>query len=344
MVFERARHVMRIATTLAILAIATVVVLGLWDYYTAAPWTRNGQVRVQVANIAPRVSGQIVDVRVTDNQYVHRGDVLYSIDPFDFRIAVASATARVNERQADLTLRLAQHQRRQQLSSASASAEEKQQFEAVAEQAKAQYADALAALSQARMNLDRTQVRSTVNGYVTNLTMRVGDFATAGVSDIEVIDAESYWVDGYFEETRMRGIYPGALVRIDLMGYATPLWGHVETITRGISSANAQRSTQGLPLVNPVYTWVRLAQRIPVRVHIDALPAGITLAAGMTASVSIVTPEGRQPRVTLRALVAQLRQSLHRVRPPNAVAASPATPVPSPTSLSNGVSEDGQDR
>ncbi|GAA4485519.1 biotin/lipoyl-binding protein [Gluconacetobacter asukensis] len=316
--FERARMVMRMTTTLAILAVATIVLLGLWQYYTAAPWTRNGQVRVQVANIAPRVSGQIVEIHATDNQYVHRGDVLYTIDPFDFRVAVAQATARVNERQADMTLRLAQHQRRQQLSSASASAEEKQQFEAVAEQAKAQYAEALAALSQTRINLERTQVHSTVNGYVTNLTMRVGDFATAGVSDIQVIDADSFWVDGYFEETRLRGLYRGALMRIDLMGVPTPLWGHVESITRGISSTNAERSTQGLPSVNPVYTWVRLAQRIPVRVHIDTLPAGLTLSAGMTASVSMVLPDGRRPRLSWTTLFDGLKRLVAHPKPPNA--------------------------
>ncbi|GBQ28778.1 major facilitator superfamily multidrug resistance transporter HlyD/EmrA/FusE [Gluconacetobacter azotocaptans DSM 13594] len=326
-VFERARHVIRIMTTLIILGIAAVVALALWDYYTAAPWTRNGQVRVQVANIAPRVSGQIVAVQVADNQYVRKGDVLYSIDPFDFRVAVASATARVNERQADLTLRLSQHQRRQQLSSASASTEEKQQFEAIAEQAKAQYADALAALSQARINLDRTQIRSTVNGYVSNLTMRVGDFATAGTPNIQVIDAESYWIDGYFEETKMHQIHRGDRVRMDLMGYSAPLWGHVDSITRGISSTNAERSTQGLPSVNPVYTWVRLAQRIPVRVQIDVLPAGIVLAAGMTATVSIVGPDGHRPHLTMREAVARIRRNVGSGPPPNvAPAGHPAAP------------------
>ena len=130
---------------------------------------------------------------------------------------------------------------------------------------------------------------STVNGYVTNLQLRIGDYANTGSPNISVVDSDSFWVSGYFEETKMGSFEVGDAAKVDLMGYRQQIDGHVESVTRGIATSNAAVSTQGLPSVQAVYTWVRLAQRIPVRIKIDRVPASITLAAGMTATV-IVTP------------------------------------------------------
>ncbi|KXV64191.1 efflux RND transporter periplasmic adaptor subunit [Gluconobacter oxydans] len=289
-----AHRLIRLTITLCILVVAALVVVILWDYYTASPWTRNGQVRAQVANIAPRVSGQILDVRVKDNQFVHKGDVLYVIDPFDFRVALDTAKARVAERKADLEFRVVQAQWRKAIPGTAVSVEEKRQYEALSQQMQAQYDAAQAAERQAAINLERTEVRSSIDGIVTNLIMRPGDFATAGVVNIHIIDTSSYWVDGYFEETKVHDLDEGDLVRMDLMGYHDPLFGHVESITRGIASNNALVNKQGLPEVDPVYTWVRLAQRIPVRVKIDKIPDDLTLAAGMTATVTVVSEEGNR--------------------------------------------------
>ncbi|MEW9274025.1 efflux RND transporter periplasmic adaptor subunit [Gluconobacter oxydans] len=289
-----AHRLIRLTITLCILMVAALVVVILWDYYTASPWTRNGQVRAQVANIAPRVSGQILDVRVKDNQFVHKGDVLYVIDPFDFKVALDTAKARVAERKADLEFRVVQAQWRKAIPGTAVSVEEKRQYEALSQQMEAQYDAAQAAERQAAINLERTEVRSSIDGIVTNLIMRPGDFATAGVVNIHIIDTSSYWVDGYFEETKVHDLDEGDLVRMDLMGYHDPLFGHVESITRGIASNNALVNKQGLPEVDPVYTWVRLAQRIPVRVKIDKIPDDLTLAAGMTATVTVVSEEGNR--------------------------------------------------
>ncbi|AAW60505.1 efflux RND transporter periplasmic adaptor subunit [Gluconobacter oxydans] len=289
-----AHRLIRLTITLCILVVAALVVVILWDYYTASPWTRNGQVRAQVANIAPRVSGQILDVRVKDNQFVHKGDVLYVIDPFDFKVALDTAKARVAERKADLEFRVVQAQWRKAIPGTAVSVEEKRQYEALSQQMEAQYDAAQAAERQAAINLERTEVRSSIDGIVTNLIMRPGDFATAGVVNIHIIDTSSYWVDGYFEETKVYDLDEGDLVRMDLMGYHDPLFGHVESITRGIASNNALVNKQGLPEVDPVYTWVRLAQRIPVRVKIDKIPDDLTLAAGMTATVTVVSEEGNR--------------------------------------------------
>ncbi|CDG39198.1 MULTISPECIES: HlyD family secretion protein [Asaia] len=296
----RASRLIRWFITLSILVVAGIVIVILWDYYTAAPWTRNGQVRAQVVNMAPRVSGEIIEVRVQDNEFVHRGDVLYVIDPFDFKVRVASAEANLAERKADLDFRNSQFQRRRIIPGVAVSGEEKQQYAAAAAQARAQYDAAQAALRQARIDLERTIVHSSIDGYVTNLLMRPGDFATAGHVNIQIIDSASYWVDGYFEETKVHNIEIGDPVRMDLMGGHHPVFGHVESITRGISSMNASTATQGLPSVDPVYTWVRLAQRIPVRIHIDKLPPDLHLAAGMTATVTIVSENGHRRHMSTK--------------------------------------------
>jgi multidrug resistance efflux pump len=274
--------------TLSVLLVAVAMALVIWDYYVTAPWTRDGRVRVQVASVAPQVSGRIVEVRTADNQFVHKGDVLYVIDPFDFEVAVQSSKALVEQKAADLQVKRVQSERRQHLSAIATSAEEQQVFAGTAIQADAAFKTAQQQLAQAEVNLQRTEVRTPVNGYVTNLLMRVGDFAHEGTANISVTDSDSYWIDGYFEETKMARICIGDRVEAKLMGYGEPITGHVATVTRGIGVSNAAAGVQGLPNVDPIYTWVRLAQRVPVRIAIDKVPPGIPLVAGMTATVTVV--------------------------------------------------------
>jgi multidrug resistance efflux pump len=153
--------------------------------------------------------------------------------------------------------------------------------------AEASLAQSEAQLHQAQVNLERTRILSPVDGYVTNLLVQLGDFANAGVNAISIVDAHSFWVDGYFEETKLGPIRVGNPAQIKLMGYREIVRGHVDSIARAINVSNAQPDSQGVASVNPIFTWVRLAQRIPVRIHIDEVPAGIVLSAGMTATVQI---------------------------------------------------------
>jgi multidrug resistance efflux pump len=277
----------RIAATSTISVIALLAAVLIWEYYVTTPWTRDGRVRVQVASIAPQVSGQITQVNVADNQFVHKGDILYVIDPFDFENALDQSRAQLAAKTADLQVKKHQAERRQALSELSTSVEEKQLTAGAATQAEGAFQAAQAQVQQAEINLGRTEVRSPVNGYVTNLLMRVGDYAHAGVTDLSVIDADSYWIDGYFEETKMPYICVGDTAEARLLGYDDPILGRVESITRGISVSNASSSTQGLPNVDPVYTWVRLAQRVPVRIKIMHVPEGVPLVSGLTATISI---------------------------------------------------------
>jgi multidrug resistance efflux pump len=153
--------------------------------------------------------------------------------------------------------------------------------------AEASLAQNRAQLHQAQVNLDRTRILSPADGYVTNLLAHLGDYVNAGVNTISVVDADSYWVDGYFEETNLAPIREGDTAQIKLMGYSQVMRGHVDSIARAINVSNAQPDSQGVATVNPIFTWVRLAQRIPVRIHIDEVPPGVVLSAGMTATVEI---------------------------------------------------------
>ena len=281
-------EVFRYLATGVLVAAALVAARYGWRVYVTSPWTRDGMVRVQVANVAPRISGQIVEVRTSDNQHVHKGDILYVIEKFDFEVALDNAKATILNREADLAVKKAQNTRREVLTTLSTSIEEKQVFDGNAKMADAALASAKAALSQAQINLQRTEVRSPVDGYVTNLLMRVGDYARAGTANISVIDENSYWIDAYFEETKLANIHVGEAVEAMLLGYEVPIKGRIESITGGISAANAASSTQGLPNVDPIFTWVRLARRIPVRIRIEQVPRDVPRIAGMTCSVSVV--------------------------------------------------------
>src|SRR5215468_1739153 len=273
--------------TLGSILLAILMALVTWDYYVTAPWTRDGRVRVQVASIAPQVSGQIIELRVGDNQYVHQGDVLYVIDPFDFEVALREDKAQAQQRAADLQVKQVQSERRQHMTDLATTPEQQQVFAGAAVQAKAAFEAAQQQVAQAEINLRRTEVRSQVNGYVTNLMMRVGDFAHQGGVNISVIDTDSYWIDAYFEETKLARVCIGDRVEAQLMGYAEPILGHVTSVTRGIGVSDAAAGIQGLPNVNPVFTWVRLAQRVPVRIAIDHVPTGVPLVSGLSATATI---------------------------------------------------------
>jgi multidrug resistance efflux pump len=287
---ETARRHLRILpflTTLVALAVAGVLGQAMWNAYMGAPWTRDGTVRAYVVTMAPEVSGHIVELPVADNQFVHKGDLLMVIDPTNYKIAVNLAEAAVQQAQANAQNAEREAKRREELTQLAVTKEEKQTFASNALASQAQLQQAQANLDQARVNLERTEIRSPVNGWVTNLLAQLGDYANVGTNEISLVDADSFWVDGYFEETNLAPIQVGDPAEIKLMGYSQIVRGHVGSIARAINVSNAQPNGQGLANVNPIFTWVRLAQRIPVRIHIDQVPEGVVLAAGMTATVQI---------------------------------------------------------
>src|ERR1700728_3816809 len=284
----RRRRAVSLLITLASVALAVVLGQAMWRAYVESPWTRDGTVRAYVVTMAPEISGRIVELQVTDNQFVHKGDLLMVIDPTDYKIAVTRSEASLQQARSDAENITREAQRRARLTQVDAVAlEQAQTYESNSLIAKAQVQQATANLRQARVNLERTQIRSPVNGWVTNLLAQRDDFANIGQSEVSLVDSDSFWVDAYFEETQLGSIREGDPATIQLMGYRQVVRGHVDSISRGINVANAQPNQQGLAAVNPIFTWVRLAQRIPVHVKIDQVPDGVQLVAGMTATVQI---------------------------------------------------------
>jgi multidrug resistance efflux pump len=283
---SRLRAVPALVTLIA-LVLAGTAVWAMWQAYMAAPWTRDGTVRAYIVTITPEVSGRIVQLPVADNQLVHKGDLLMAIDPTNYAIGVDQAQSAADQASANAENAEREAARRAQLTALETSEEEKQSYRFRAIAATAAQRLAAANLAQARVNLERATIRSPVNGYVTNLLAQLGDYASVGQSALSLVNADSYWVDGYFEETNLGAIHPGDRATIKLMGYSALLQGHVASIARGIAVTNAERGQSGLADVNPIFTWVRLAQRVPVRIELDHVPDGVRLVAGQTASVQI---------------------------------------------------------
>jgi len=289
----RPRRILGFLITAAMVALAAWFGQKMWHAYMDTPWTRDGTVRAYVVTIAPEVSGRVIALPLADNQFVHKGDLLIAIDQTDYRLAITLAEAAVQQAEANAQNAQREAARRERLRELASSVEEQQIYQTQALATQALLRQARANLEQARVNLKRTEIRSPVDGWVTNLLTQLGDYATVGQSAVSVVDAGSFWIDAYVEETHLASIREGDPARIKLMSYRPVLQGRVVSVARGIHVANAQPNPQGLAEVNPIFTWVRLAQRIPVRVSIDAVPAGVTLVAGMTATVQIEPQHAR---------------------------------------------------
>ncbi|HEY1452778.1 MAG TPA: HlyD family secretion protein [Roseiarcus sp.] len=280
-------RVLPVLITVAVVALAAALGYQAWQYYMGTPWTRDGTVRAYVVKVAPQVAGEIVKLPIADNQFVHKGDLLMLIDPRNYAIAVRQAQAASEQARAVAENANAEMIRREKLNDIAVTMEERQTYISQAATAEASYQSTLANLDQARINLGRTQVRSPVNGYVTNLAAQLGDYADVGTLQLSVVNSDSYWVDAYFEETALGRIQEGDAATIKLMGYSPLLRGRVQGLSRGVDVPNAAPDASGLASVNPIFTFVRLAQRVPVRIHIDEVPQGVKLVAGLTATVQI---------------------------------------------------------
>jgi multidrug resistance efflux pump len=159
----------------------------------------------------------------------------------------------------------------------------------IATSAQADYQLAQAELEAAQLNLKRTKVLSAVDGYVTNLNVHKGDYARIGEAKMAVVDMNSFWVYGFFEETKLPHVRVGDPADMQMMS-GELVKGHVESIARGIYDRDNPESRELVADVNPTFNWVRLAQRVPVRIHLDHVPDGLVLSAGMTCTV-VVNPE-----------------------------------------------------
>jgi multidrug resistance efflux pump len=283
----------RMGVTLAFAAGAVYAGWQLWRHYEVEPWTRDGRVKAYVVQVAPDVTGQVTRVYVHDNQHVPAGAPLFEIDRARFELALRQSEAQVIAAQAALAQAQRESKRNTQLDDL-VSQETREQGQTRTDQARAALAQAEVNRDTAKLNLARTHVVSAVDGIVTNLDLREGAYATAAHPVMAVVDSRSFYVEGYFEETKLPGIQVGDKVEVTLMGTRQPLAGHVESFAEGIADRDRSTSPNMLPNVNPTFNWVRLAQRIPVRIALDPLPSSVRLVAGQTATVKVL-PVVAQP-------------------------------------------------
>ena len=290
--------VVRVLLTLVLLIAAALLSYDVAMYYLYSPWTRDARIRANVVSVAPDISGYIDNIRVRNDQFVQKDDVLFTVDQERFRLALADAEASLAAKQAQHLMLLEQYQRRSKLSPGySVTVETLDNARRQSETATANYQQAIASRDTAALNLKRTEVRASVNGFVTNLNLAAGTFASQGKAVMALIDGDSYRVEAYFEETKIPHIKPGAGAEIYLMDGSPALQGTVLGVARGITDQDNKDGPQLLSSVNPTFTWVRLAQRIPVTIHLTHVPPGVLISAGMTCTV--VMKEGAAPQIGL---------------------------------------------
>ncbi|KWK67634.1 HlyD family secretion protein [Burkholderia ubonensis] len=276
----------QILLTLIVVVVAALVLWRIVNYYMFSPWTRDGHVRADVIQVAPDVSGLITSVQVVDNQPVKRGQVLFVIDQARYALAERLARATLDQRRATLAQAKREYARNLKLGNLVAG-EQVEESRTRVEQGEAAVEDAQVSLDTARLNLQRTTIASPVDGYLNDRAPRAGEYVPAGRAVLSVVDQHSFRVDGYFEETKLRGIHIGQAVDITVMGEPHPLRGHVQSIVAAIEDRDRTQSANLLPNVNPAFSWVRLAQRVPVRVALDDVPDDFRMIAGRTATVSM---------------------------------------------------------
>lgn len=281
------RALVRVAVTLCLVVVAVFAGWKLWQYYMLTPWTRDAKIRADVVIIAPDVSGWVRELKVRDNQPVKAGELLMSIDRDRFEAALEQANAVAETRQHQLRLREHEASRRAALGPQAISAELRENAQINAAVARGELREAQAQVKVAEINLARSQVKAPRDGHITNLRLAEGNYVNAGQPVMALIDDSTFYVQAYFEETKLPRIRVGDPVKVWLMSAGEPMQGHVESISRGITDSNTNPDSQLLAEVEPTFNWVRLAQRIPVRIKLDQVPDGMTLSAGMTASVQV---------------------------------------------------------
>ena len=285
--------IMRYLITLGAVVVAGLVLASMFREYLFQPWTRDGHVRAQIIKITPRVGGPIVELPVSDNQAVEKGDLLFRIDPRTYELAIEQAEAKLKQAQASERVKQDQAKRARDLSRKDKGAISEQALVRKENDLLVATADvdvAVANLHAAKLDLEFTEVRAPVDGYVTNLLLRYGSQTVANQPALALIDINSFWVHGYFKETQIKNIRPDNKVVIKLMTWPdVPLEGIVESTGWGIAQQDGAPAADLLPAINPSFDWIRLAQRIPVRIRITRIPEEVELRVGTTASVFVMT-------------------------------------------------------
>jgi RND family efflux transporter MFP subunit len=286
--------------TLALTIGAVFVATAIWQRYETDPWTRDGHVRADIVRVSPDVGGLVTAVMIRDNQLVKTGQLLFVVDRPRYNDALDQADAAIESAKA--VLNQARREAKRDLALGDLVAvETHEQNTARVDTALAAVNQAIASRNTAALNVQRTEVRASVNGIVTNLDLHPGDYIGAGTQALALVDSDSIRVEGYFEETKLRHIHVGGVARVKLMGDDRTLVGHVESVSAGIADDQRSQTANLLPAVAPTFSWVRLAQRFPVRIRVDRVPLDLALIPGRTATVSVEYRDRVEDRPTTHA-------------------------------------------
>jgi RND family efflux transporter MFP subunit len=277
---------------LALIAAVAWYAYQTFEEYIHNPWTRDGQVRGHVVQVAPRVSGMVTSIAVIDNQSVRKGDLLFEIDQEPFEIAIAQAEANLKRARIASRSSKIEYDRLQEIFAkdpGAISQKDLNRREANYQQSLSQIDVAQESLRGANLNLGYTRIHASVDGYVSNVDFQIGTQAVANSPILALVDSNSFWVFGYFRESQIGQFNIGDTARVTLMAYPDqPLQGTVESLGWGIAPSDGNSGVKLLPSIKPVFQWIRLAQRIPVRIKVDKVPEGVELRFGLTASVMVM--------------------------------------------------------
>ncbi|WP_393969610.1 p-hydroxybenzoic acid efflux pump subunit AaeA [Kluyvera intermedia] len=286
------RNISRTAITVILVILAFIAIFRAWVYYTESPWTRDARFSADVVAIAPDVSGLITEVQVKDNQLVAKNQVLFVIDQPRYQKALAEAQADVSYYQALAEEKNREAGRRNKLGISAMSREEIDQSNNVLQTVLHQLAKAEATRDLARLDLDRTVIRAPADGWVTNLSVYTGEFINRGSTAVALVKQHSFYVMAYLEETKLEGVRPGYRAEVTPLGSNHVLKGTVDSVAAGVTNASSSVDSKGMATIDSNLEWVRLAQRVPVRIHLDQEPGNLW-PAGTTATVVITGAKDR---------------------------------------------------
>ncbi len=282
----------RYLISLLLLGAAGTVAYTYYQSYTSNPWTRDGQVSAHIVSITPRVTGQVTQVHVDDNSHVSKGDLLFEIDPSIYKAAYDKALATQKQALALLAKAKNEEQRAVNLQKRTPGAVPiltLNNLSNAVETSAANVELAKANVEEAQLNLKFTKVYAPTNGYITNLNLRAGSQVVANTPVVALIDEDSFWIEGYFKETDLVGVESNNKALVTLMMHNdTVLEGRIKSIGFGVAKQDGSIGNDLLPNVNPNFQWIRLAQRIPIKVELDTVPEDLQLRVGMTASIKII--------------------------------------------------------
>ena len=282
----------KIVLNLAIFGGAIFLGYNKFQEYFNNPWTRDGQVRAQVIQVSPRVSGEVISIAVVDNQQVKKGDLLFKIDPSPYAIKLKQARADLQRERANVRGTKIEYDRVRKIAAKNKGAVSQRDLN----RNRVNYEKALAKIdayteniNAAKLDITFTEVHASVDGYISNINFQIGSQAVANQPIVALVDMNSFWVFGYFRESMIGEIKIGDTSKVTLMAYPDqPISGEVESIGWGIAHSDGNPGNNLLPSIKPVFQWIRLAQRIPVRIELDEIPEGIELRFGLTASVMVM--------------------------------------------------------